>query len=223
MCNQPGPSSIGNRVSSSCRLFALMLVAPLAMAARAADQPASPPPQPVLHLADGRSLPGEIRASTRPGVLRWQAASSGMPSEFAWKEVERHPLAAAGHAGQTSRRLPLRAGGRRRAVRLAAGPRRPAGGAGRPAAGPRPRATIASPSHRPMARRRRSGPRRPERPRRLARAERPEQMARRLGPTDNRPGEGVDPWQLRTPRSCPHRVRDLLEDQAGLRLRPGCG
>ena len=87
MCYQPGPSPVGNRVPLSCRLFALLLVAPLAMAARAADQPASPPPQPVLHLADGRSLPGEIRASTRPGVLRWQAASSGMPSEFAWKEV----------------------------------------------------------------------------------------------------------------------------------------
>ncbi len=87
MCNQPGPLSIGNRVPSSCRVFALVLVPPLAMAARAADQPASPPPQPVLHLADGRSLPGEIRASTRPGVLRWQAASAGMPSEFAWKEV----------------------------------------------------------------------------------------------------------------------------------------
>jgi hypothetical protein len=87
MCNQHRRSSIGTRPLLSYRLIAMVLVSLPATTARAADQPASPSPQPVLHLADGQSLAGEIRASNRPGVLRWQATSSGSPSDFAWNKV----------------------------------------------------------------------------------------------------------------------------------------
>ncbi len=43
--------------------------------------------QPVLHLADGRQIAGEIRASDQAGSLRWQSAPLAAPREFAWKEV----------------------------------------------------------------------------------------------------------------------------------------
>jgi hypothetical protein len=87
MCDDVRPSSIATRVSPFHRLLTVGLMALMAAVAQAADQPASPPPRSVLHLADGRSTPGEIRASTRPGVLRWQAASSGSPSDMAWDQA----------------------------------------------------------------------------------------------------------------------------------------
>ena len=87
MCNQPRLSSIGTRAPPSCRFFAIVLVASFATVAQAADPPTGPPPQQVLHLANGRSMAGLIRTSDRPGLLRWQAASDGSPSDFAWNEV----------------------------------------------------------------------------------------------------------------------------------------
>ncbi len=87
MCNQHRQSSIGALVPPFNRLSAIVLVALLATAAHAAVQPVSPARQPVLHLANGQSTAGDIRASARPDVLRWQAASSGTASDFAWNEV----------------------------------------------------------------------------------------------------------------------------------------
>ncbi len=87
MCNQHRQSSIGTRVPPFSRLFAIVLVALLAPAASPADQPTSPPSQPVLHLANGGYVAGEIRASSQPGVLRWQAASFVKPFDFALSEV----------------------------------------------------------------------------------------------------------------------------------------
>jgi hypothetical protein len=87
MCNKHRQPSMGNRVSPFYGLFAIAVGALLATAASAADQPKSSSPQPVLHLANGGSVPGEIRASTQPSVLRWHPASSGSRSEFAWTEV----------------------------------------------------------------------------------------------------------------------------------------
>src|SRR5207253_4225375 len=65
------------------RLASLVVFALWTPAARAAD----PPPQAVLHLANGDQAAGEIRASARPGVLRWQAASFVSPFDFAVTEV----------------------------------------------------------------------------------------------------------------------------------------
>jgi hypothetical protein len=65
----------------------MILMAPLASVARATDESTSPPRPPILHLAGGGSTAGEIRPSTRPGVLRWQSASSGSPADFACNEV----------------------------------------------------------------------------------------------------------------------------------------
>jgi hypothetical protein len=87
MCNQHRQSVIGTRVSPFYRISAIVLAGLLATVARAADQPASPPPQPVLHLANGGHSAGEIRASTQPGALRWQAVSFDSPRDFAWNEV----------------------------------------------------------------------------------------------------------------------------------------
>ncbi len=87
MCSQLQHRAIGIRAQPSHQLFALAFLALIAATARATDQPASPSPQPVLDLADGRSTAGEVRASTQPGVLRWQSASADRPSEFAWNEV----------------------------------------------------------------------------------------------------------------------------------------
>ena len=87
MCNQPRHSSIGSRVPPSCRLFATVLVAFFATVTKAADEPIGLPPQQVLQLTSGRSMVGLVRASDRPGLLRWQAASDGSLSNFAWNEV----------------------------------------------------------------------------------------------------------------------------------------
>jgi hypothetical protein len=87
MCNQDRQSSIGTRAPAFFRLCAIVLGALVATSARAADQTASPPPQPVLYLANGTISAGEVRPSTHPGVLRWQAASAGSPSDFTWNEV----------------------------------------------------------------------------------------------------------------------------------------
>ena len=82
-------------------------------------------------------------------------------------------------------------------------------------------AAVEPPPDLPMARRRRPDLPRAQRPGRLARAGRPEELARGIGPADDRPRGRVDPRRLRAARSRQHRVRDLLEDQARLRLRPG--
>ncbi len=87
MCNQHRQSSIGTRVPPFYRLLAIGLVAMVATATRAEDPPKSPPPQPVLNLANGGFAAGEIRPSTHPAVLRWQAASFVSPFDFAWNEV----------------------------------------------------------------------------------------------------------------------------------------
>ena len=76
--------SIRARALPFDRLIAFVVGAVLSTAARASG----PPAQPMLHLVDGRSTGGEIQASTRPGILRWRAASSGSPSDFAWNEVK---------------------------------------------------------------------------------------------------------------------------------------
>jgi peroxiredoxin len=88
MRSRRSPSILGTRLLRAGRGFPLVALAILATAARAAD----PPPggrsaQPVLHLADGGYAAGEVRDSTRPGVLRWQAASFVAPFDFAIKEV----------------------------------------------------------------------------------------------------------------------------------------
>jgi hypothetical protein len=87
MWNQDRRSSIGTPVPPFLRLFAILLWALLATTAGAADQPAGPRSQPVLYMANGRFSAGEIRPSTHPGFLRWQAASGGSPSDFTWNEV----------------------------------------------------------------------------------------------------------------------------------------
>ena len=86
MINPHRQSLIGTRVSAFYRLLAIVLAGLPATSAAAADQP-NPPPRPVLHLANGGTSVGQIRASTRPGVLRWQAAASDSPRDFAWNEV----------------------------------------------------------------------------------------------------------------------------------------
>jgi thiol-disulfide isomerase/thioredoxin len=87
MCNHRRQSSIGTGVAPFRRLFSLLAVALLASAARAGDPPPASPQQPVLHLANGGFAAGEIRASTKPGVLSWQAASFVSPFDFAASEV----------------------------------------------------------------------------------------------------------------------------------------
>ena len=121
-------------------------------------------PPPVLHLADGGFAAGEIRDSTRPGVLRWQAASFVSPFEFAVKDVNAIQWPPPATLAQARRRLLLRAGRRRRALRLAGRPGRQQGRAGHPAAGPDPRAAVEPPSDLPMARRRRPDLPRAQRP-----------------------------------------------------------
>ncbi len=61
----------------------LVVLAMLGESAWAAD----PPKAPVLHLADGGFAAGELRDSSRPGVLRWQGAAFVAPFEFAVKDV----------------------------------------------------------------------------------------------------------------------------------------
>ena len=123
MCNHRRQSSMGTGVPPFRRPVPLMVVvALLASAARADDPPSAAPPQSVLHLANGGFAAGELRASTKPGVLRWQAASFVSPFDFAAREVIGDPVAAPGVAAQAERRFLLRAGRGRRAVRLAGRP-----------------------------------------------------------------------------------------------------
>jgi hypothetical protein len=88
MCNQPCHSSIGSRVPPSCRLFATVVVVSFATVTKAADEPTGLPPLQVLQLTSGRSIVGLVRTSDRPGLLRWQAASDGSQSNFAWNQVD---------------------------------------------------------------------------------------------------------------------------------------
>jgi hypothetical protein len=83
MCEQHRQSLIGTSVLSCYGLLGIVLAWLLPSGARAADQPA----QAVLYLAKARPSSGEIRASTDPGVLRWKAAASDSPRDFAWNEV----------------------------------------------------------------------------------------------------------------------------------------
>jgi hypothetical protein len=83
MCNRHQQSLTGTRVSAFNRLLGIVIAGLLATAARAADQPA----QGVLHPTNGRPSAGEMRASTRPGVVRWQEAGSDSPRDFALNEV----------------------------------------------------------------------------------------------------------------------------------------
>jgi hypothetical protein len=202
---------MGNRVSPFYGLFAIAVGALLATAASAADQPKSSSPQPVLHLANGGSVPGEIRASTQPSVLRWHPASSGSRSEFAWTEVnaiEWPPPAA----------QPERTGDF--CFELAAGDVL----FGSLLALDDERAELDVPR---LGRIhvQRSNVHRVDRwragadlgylgPNGLAGCQ---ELARGLGPTDHRPQRCVDLGQFRGPRSRQHRVRDLLADQARLR------
>ena len=68
--------------------IALALAMLLATSAPAWDQPVSSASQPVLHLANGKSMAGDVKPSTRPGVLRWRNASTGSESDYAWSEVD---------------------------------------------------------------------------------------------------------------------------------------
>src|SRR5579875_2384593 len=86
MLSRRSPSLIGTRLLRSGRVVPLVVVAVLASTARAAEPPGSSS-KPVLHLADGGYAAGDVRDSSRPGVLRWQAASFVAPFEFALKEV----------------------------------------------------------------------------------------------------------------------------------------
>src|SRR5277367_3390071 len=88
MCNQPRHSSIRSRVPPSCRLFATVLVASFATVTKAADEPTGLPAPQELQLTSGRSMLGLVRTSDRRGLLRWQAASDGSLSNFAWNEVD---------------------------------------------------------------------------------------------------------------------------------------
>ena len=101
MCTQHRQSSIGTRLPRSFGPLVIVLVAMWVTAGRGEDQPTSPPPQAVLNLANGGYAAGEIRPSTQPAVLRWQAESFVSPFDFAWNEVNAVAVAAAGHAGQT--------------------------------------------------------------------------------------------------------------------------
>ena len=84
MRSRRSPSTIGTRLLRAGQLLSLFAAALVATAARAADPPPAPP---VLHLADGGFVAGEVRATTKPGVLRWQGASFVAPFEFAVKDV----------------------------------------------------------------------------------------------------------------------------------------
>jgi peroxiredoxin len=89
MRSRRSPSTIGTRLGRSGRVDLLTVAAILALAARglAGDQPSRPSPPPVLNLVDGGYANGELRDSSKPGVLRWQATSFVAPFEFAIKDV----------------------------------------------------------------------------------------------------------------------------------------
>ncbi|MFI5457960.1 MAG: TlpA family protein disulfide reductase [Isosphaerales bacterium] len=63
-------------------LLAASVVALAAIAARAGDGQPGPPQHAVLNLASGSFAAGELRDSTRPGVVRWQASGFVSPFEF---------------------------------------------------------------------------------------------------------------------------------------------
>jgi peroxiredoxin len=86
MFSRPSPSMIGTRLLRSGRVFPLFVVTMLASTTRAADPPGSSS-NPVLQLADGGYAAGEVRDSSQPGVLRWQAAPFVAPFEFAIRNV----------------------------------------------------------------------------------------------------------------------------------------
>jgi len=65
-----------------CALALAASAAGLALAARAGDAPPGPPAPAELHLASGSSTAGELRDSTRPGVIRWQPNGRVSPLEF---------------------------------------------------------------------------------------------------------------------------------------------
>ena len=84
----------------------------------------------VASFATAGPAPGRRRLRRRraprldqPGVLRWQAAGFVAPFEFPSRR-QRHPLAPAGALAQAGRRLLLRAGRRRRRLRVPARPGR---------------------------------------------------------------------------------------------------
>ncbi len=89
MRRRRSPSIIGTRLGRSGRVDLLVVAAVLALAAQAAaaDPSSRPSSPPVLHLVDGGYAAGELRDSTRPGVLRWQAGSFVAPFEFGIKDV----------------------------------------------------------------------------------------------------------------------------------------
>jgi thiol-disulfide isomerase/thioredoxin len=65
--------------------------------ARAEEPSKKPPTGLVLNLADGGSVPGELRDLDRPGTIRWQSGSFAAPFEFPLEGVEsvRFPVAEA--------------------------------------------------------------------------------------------------------------------------------
>ena len=91
---------------------------------RAAADP--PPAPPVLHLADGGFAAGEVRdidQARRPALA---GRVVRRPVRVRDQGRQRHPVAAAGDARPPGRRLLLRAGRRRRALRVAGRPGREA-------------------------------------------------------------------------------------------------
>jgi peroxiredoxin len=68
--------------SAAARLLLIAVAWLIGAAARAEG-----PPSPVLHLADGGFVPGELKDSDRGGILRWQAAGFVAPFDFALKGV----------------------------------------------------------------------------------------------------------------------------------------
>ncbi len=87
MCNHRRQSSMGTWVPPFRRLFPLMVVGLLAPSVLADDPPSASPTKSVLHLANGGFAAGEIRPSSKPGILRWQADSFVSPFDFAVNHV----------------------------------------------------------------------------------------------------------------------------------------
>ncbi len=87
MCKNHWPSLIGTRTPRISCLSAIALAAMLAAAGKAAGQPGGPPSRAVLHRPDGGQSAGEIRPSTKSGVLSWKSASAESPVDLVWNEV----------------------------------------------------------------------------------------------------------------------------------------
>ena len=77
-----------------------MLAALLASAARAADPPSASPPQPVLHLADGGFAAGEIRDFDQARGPALAGRVVRRPRSISRQGGQRDPVAAAGDAAQ---------------------------------------------------------------------------------------------------------------------------